>query len=452
MVVHGSAENALKCIGCGGYEAENMEELRAHYKSEWHRHNLKRKVAGLAAIGEQDFMLRVAAYVGEQGADRQKKKEHLGKKAREKAEKREKHKDGKAEEAGGGAANSSSEGNSASNLPDFSHMTEEEFMEWRAQNAEQLEDVDSFFDRHRSESLHENLEYMAKKFGFFIPFLDKCNNLDGMLEYIRQKLTVGCVCLWCNKTFYSLGAVRNHMISKSHCKINFEGCEEEYQDFYDIDLSPNSLGVDEEDEDEWETDEEEEIDEDEMGEEQQGSSAMIVSTQGKKAEAARMSKKHAKQVSELSISGGEDGAASKVLGHRAFKVEIPSSPTSCCSFRSAAACDTAVNVVLPSISSFLLPSLFPSYSLLCAFPFLFPLTLDCFSKHVPVFDYHVAEILQAKAKARNFRIKEIQRCTRVSFLHLNTENQMVDPPLSPSSSLPSSILGPYSSIIVSSLT
>ncbi|EKX38272.1 hypothetical protein GUITHDRAFT_55235, partial [Guillardia theta CCMP2712] len=81
---------------------------------------------------------------------------------------------------------------------------------------------DSFFDRHRSESLHENLEYMAKKFGFFIPFLDKCNNLDGMLEYIRQKLTVGCVCLWCNKTFYSLGAVRNHMISKSHCKINFE--------------------------------------------------------------------------------------------------------------------------------------------------------------------------------------------------------------------------------------
>jgi len=325
LVVHGSAENALKCMGCGGYEAESMEGLRAHYRTEWHRHNLKRKVAGLAAIGEQEFMQRVAAYVGEQGTDRHKKKEHLGKKAREKAERREKQKDshpgaeGHAENAGGENVSSSNDSKNASTLPDFSQMTEEEFMEWRAQNAEELQDGDSFFDRHRSEGLHQNLEYMAKKFGFFIPFLDKCNNLDGMVEYIRQKLTVGCVCLWCNKSFYSLGAVRNHMVSKSHCKINFEGCEEEYQDFYDIDLSPNSLGVDEEDEDEWETDEEEEVEEEEASDSEQPSGAMVVSTQGKKAEAARMSKKHAKQVNELSISSGEDGATSKVLGHRAFQ-------------------------------------------------------------------------------------------------------------------------------------
>jgi hypothetical protein len=27
------------------------------------------------------------------------------------------------------------------------------------------------------------------------------------------------------------------MRAKSHCKINLEGCEEEFQDFYDVDLT-----------------------------------------------------------------------------------------------------------------------------------------------------------------------------------------------------------------------
>ena len=38
---------------------------------------------------------------------------------------------------------------------------------------------------------------------------------DGLLRYIARKIGVGNVCIWCNemgKAFYSLAAVRQHMI------------------------------------------------------------------------------------------------------------------------------------------------------------------------------------------------------------------------------------------------
>lgn len=40
-------ENHLVCVGCDNFRAANQDELREHYKTEWHRHNLKRKVQRL---------------------------------------------------------------------------------------------------------------------------------------------------------------------------------------------------------------------------------------------------------------------------------------------------------------------------------------------------------------------------------------------------------------------
>ena len=36
---------------------------------------------------------------------------------------------------------------------------------------------------------------------------------------------------------------QRHMVDKGHCKIQLEGCETEYADFYSIDLRPPSLQV-----------------------------------------------------------------------------------------------------------------------------------------------------------------------------------------------------------------
>lgn len=317
-------ENALTCMSCGGFEAANFEELREHYKTEWHRHNLKRKVAELAPLTLDEFQERVSAFLGQSdGDDRRKKKEHLGKKALDKQQKREdkeKERDQKrqaraaAQEAGGMEIEEDEEEEPAKRAqPDFANMTEEEYMTWREENAVKLTPGDSLFDQHSEESLELNLEYMSITHGFFLPFIDQCNDIPGLVEYLGQKLSIGCVCLWCNKAFHSLGAVQAHMKSKSHCKMNLEGCEEEYQDFYDVDLLSKSAPNDD---DGWDTEEEEEVDnmEDVEGleDEESANRGSVVPTQGRMAEAARLSKKHAKTIQVMEL-----GAT--VLGHRAFQ-------------------------------------------------------------------------------------------------------------------------------------
>ena len=320
------------------------------------RHNLKRKVACLAPISKEEFERRVQAYVGEQGNERGKKKEHLGNKAREKAEKREKKMQ---EKRAAQMQAESSHAAGAREVPEISSeieedgpvdvrdMSEEEFMEWKLQvrvllgrprpssssssssspshlpqgrscpaatkdglvavsmphsalgswpllagtdaldgtqleglcdetcifrhicspahaatsdpfafsslqNSVQLAPGDSLFDRHSCDDTATNLEYMATTYGFFVPYIEHVEDLPALMDYLGQKVSVGNVCLWCNKSFNSMEGVQKHMIDKSHCKVQLEGNEDEFQDFYDISLHGE--------EDEWETDSEEEVD------------------------------------------------------------------------------------------------------------------------------------------------------------------------------------------------
>ena len=48
----------LTCVTCN-VAFKDPELHRTHFKSDWHRYNLKRKVADLAPIGAQDFAERV---------------------------------------------------------------------------------------------------------------------------------------------------------------------------------------------------------------------------------------------------------------------------------------------------------------------------------------------------------------------------------------------------------
>jgi pre-60S factor REI1 len=116
----------------------------------------------------------------------------------------------------------------------------------------QLAPGDSLFDRHSCDDAATNLEYMATTYGFFVPYIEHVEDLPALMDYLGQKVSVGNVCLWCNKSFNSMEGVQKHMIDKSHCKVQLEGNEDEFQDFYDISLHGE--------EDEWETDSEEEVD------------------------------------------------------------------------------------------------------------------------------------------------------------------------------------------------
>jgi len=72
---------------------------------------------------------------------------------------------------------------------------------------------------------------MLENFSFFIPSIDHLTDLCGLLYYLGQKIIVGFSCLYCNREFQSLPAVRQHMVDSGHCMMQWDD-QTEYSEFY----------------------------------------------------------------------------------------------------------------------------------------------------------------------------------------------------------------------------
>ena len=105
----------------------------------------------------------------------------------------------------------------------------------------------SIFDNKVFDTTEENVKYMRDTFGFFIPDQEILEDLDGLIEYLSQKVKLGGFCLYCQKQFRSGQACQQHMLDKSHCKIAYaEGVDlDEFEDFYDYEKANEGLPVDE---------------------------------------------------------------------------------------------------------------------------------------------------------------------------------------------------------------
>jgi pre-60S factor REI1 len=105
----------------------------------------------------------------------------------------------------------------------------------------------SLFDNHMSSSMAENLEYMWKTYGFYLPDSKYLKDPEGLLRYLGAKLQYGKLPLYESglnpeaRRLKSLHGVQRHMVDRGRCKILYDGNEEEYEDYYDY-----SLGIDEE--------------------------------------------------------------------------------------------------------------------------------------------------------------------------------------------------------------
>jgi len=90
-----------------------------------------------------------------------------------------------------------------------------------------------------SPSLEENLTHMSTVHSFFVPDAEYLVDLPGLISYLGEKVAVGNVCLYCNRKsreFRSLEATRKHMLDKSHCKIAYDSEFDmlEVSDYYDF--------------------------------------------------------------------------------------------------------------------------------------------------------------------------------------------------------------------------
>jgi pre-60S factor REI1 len=113
--------------------------------------------------------------------------------------------------------------------------------EWDDDTMNPIANNDCIFCDHHSKNLVKNLKHMSIAHSFFIPDAEYCSDVEGLLSYLAEKVCADFICLWCNekgRTFYSLQAVRQHMIEKGHTKMLHEGSAlAEYVDYYDYSSS-----------------------------------------------------------------------------------------------------------------------------------------------------------------------------------------------------------------------
>ena len=110
-----------------------------------------------------------------------------------------------------------------------------------------IEDNISLFDDKLSDTVEENVSYMERNFGFFVPEREHVADLSALIIYLGEKIKLGGICIYCQKQFGSGRSCQDHMRAKSHCKIAYEEDIDldEFDDFYDSPstYSHNNLDV-----------------------------------------------------------------------------------------------------------------------------------------------------------------------------------------------------------------
>ncbi|KAI6184850.1 C2H2-type domain-containing protein [Aphelenchoides bicaudatus] len=170
----------------------SVELQKQHYSSEWHRYNAKRQVADLPPISEEQFEGKIKARQDEA--------------AEQETEKKPKSKRQQAPQ------------------PVEEDEEPERFRSLLACSAQKLQ-------------LHlTKISCTCPKImGFFIPDSNYCDDAEGLVQYLGEKVGCGNFCIKCpNKRFRDLASCQLHMRDKSHCTFSVEGdLVVEYLDFYD---------------------------------------------------------------------------------------------------------------------------------------------------------------------------------------------------------------------------
>ncbi|KAF3430679.1 hypothetical protein E2986_06567 [Frieseomelitta varia] len=252
------------CITCR-VVFRDLEIQRQHYKSDWHRYNLKRKVAELPPVSVEEFQMRVIAQRTKDDKEREEElisckmckknfstrnqyENHLlSKKHKEKYAKQNVPFENESNDAGPAfdSVIKKNEEVSVKQLTEDMEINSDiesvNSDEWIEDSENPVTNNNCLFCNHHSRSLVRNLKHMTIAHSFFIPDHEYCMDIKGLLVYLGEKIFAGYMCIWCNdsgRSFQSAEAARAHMIDKGHCKMLHEGnALAEYAEFYDYSSS-----------------------------------------------------------------------------------------------------------------------------------------------------------------------------------------------------------------------
>ncbi|KAF8786994.1 Cytoplasmic 60S subunit biogenesis factor like protein [Argiope bruennichi] len=263
---------SLTCLSCN--VVFSVPELhQEHYKSDWHRYNLKRRLAELPSITKEEFEKRAESTKEIQGNDKRlslrcdvcnkhfstenaknnhlKSKKHLdslsefAKDKDKKSSKEVRIDDKKASKVG--ACSDDKKIDKPKAVENDMDIDDDDDGEWEScddsdddekvitEGTLTVETNDCLFCNHQSQSTEDNVTHMKEVHSFFIPEREKLVHLDKFIGFLAVKIHFG-ICLWCNgrgKQFRTVESLKKHMIDKGHCKILFEGkAKSAYKRFY----------------------------------------------------------------------------------------------------------------------------------------------------------------------------------------------------------------------------
>ncbi|KAJ8869478.1 hypothetical protein PR048_028469 [Dryococelus australis] len=251
------------CITCR-VAFRDAEFQRQHYKDDWHRYNLKRKVAQLPPVPVEEFQRRVLLQREQDKLNNSQVTVHCKtcRKLFSSQNAYDNHLNSKRHGEGllalgldedvpsiSGQFDSAVDSPESSNVSvvdhvdtDDSDFEEVDSDEWEEDYAENpIPNNNCLFCSHHSRNMSNNLRHMTIEHSFFIPDVEFVIDLKGLLTYLGEKVSQGLMCLWCNnkgRSFHSADAAKQHMIDKGHCKMLHEGeALIEYADFYDYSSS-----------------------------------------------------------------------------------------------------------------------------------------------------------------------------------------------------------------------
>ncbi|WVR04396.1 hypothetical protein IAU60_001398 [Kwoniella sp. DSM 27419] len=258
------------CISCR-VAFETAAEQRAHFSTDWHRYNMKRRVANLPPVPADAFNEKVIER-REQNAVRTDprslvcescNKNFSSENAFRTHVQSKKHRDREAsrlsvatqarpenpytEGSQADSVNSAQrpsqpmvieDGGSDTSDGEDTDDGEGDFAARIAKARRRIQPTDCLFCSRGNDTIEANVSHMAKIHSFFVPDQDILLDIRGLLSYLGEKVAVGNLCLFCpngGREFGSLEAVRKHMVDKNHCKLAYETDEDraELADFYD---------------------------------------------------------------------------------------------------------------------------------------------------------------------------------------------------------------------------
>ncbi|KAJ8654524.1 hypothetical protein O0I10_009830 [Lichtheimia ornata] len=219
-----SNNGLFTCLACH-VAFPTSERQRDHYRTDWHKYNLKRKVAELAPVSAQQFAEKLMASQQKGQEEQEKmgliyecptcKKSYYSENAFNNHIQSKKHKE-----------------------MELQMQQEEDEDIDNAETSDQpspprkqvLSDalVDCLFCMHTAKDFDDNLEHMRVTHGFFLPDTEYLEDPQGLVRYLATKVQ-NAICLYCNgrgKEWKSIEAVRAHMVDTGHCKMAYDESED----------------------------------------------------------------------------------------------------------------------------------------------------------------------------------------------------------------------------------